>query len=115
MRSKELRDSIRYWEWRRLWYNAALAALTGAWVLLTWPHFRHALSLQNLLELLGLAALANVCYSTAYLVDVPMQRSSLAAGWRRRRWILWALGTLFALGLTCYWIADEIYPFVDAV
>jgi hypothetical protein len=28
--------------------------------------------------------------------------------------ILWLLGTLFALVVTCYWIADEIYPYVGA-
>jgi hypothetical protein len=102
-----------YWEVRRLWYNAALAALACACVVLTWPHFRHALSLQHLLELLVLAVIANVCYSAAYLVDIPMQQSSLNVAWRRRRWVLWLLGTLFALVVTCYWIADEIYPYVD--
>ncbi len=32
--------------------------------------------------------------------------------WKRRRWILWSAGVLFAAGFACYWIADEIYPFV---
>ncbi len=109
-----LNDAIRYWEPRRLPYNLALAALASAWVLLTWPHFRVALTLESLAKLLILGALANVCYYAAYLVDVPVQQSSFAVTWRRRRWALWLLGTLFALFIACYWIADEIYPFVGA-
>ena len=109
-----VRDAIRYWEPRRIWYNLALTALAGAWVLLTWPHFRHALTLQHLLELLVLAALANLCYSAAYLIDIPMQQSSFNVAWRRWRWALWLMGTLLALVIAQYWIGDEIYPFVDA-
>jgi hypothetical protein len=39
-----------------------------------------------------------------------MQLSTLAATWKRHRGILWLVGTLFALLLANYWIADEIYP-----
>src|SRR5712692_5458229 len=109
-----LHDAIRYWEPRRLWYNLALTALAGAWVLSTWPHFRHALTLQHLLQLLVLAALANLCYSAAYLADIPLQQSSWGVAWRQRRSALWLFGTLFALVIAYYWIADEIYPFVGA-
>jgi len=107
-----VRNALRYWEPRRLWYNLALAALAGLWVLLTWPHFRGAMTGQHLLELLVLVVLANLCYSAAYLVDLPMQQSSFAPRWRERRWVLWLLGTLLALFIACYWIADEIYPSV---
>ena len=59
-----------------------------------------------------LAALANVCYSAAYLVEIVLSGSD---GWRRRRWILWAAGTLFALLFAHYWIGDEIlHPSVPA-
>ena len=112
--SESLREAVRYWEPRRIWYNLALTALAGGWVLLTWPHFQPALTVQHGLQLLVLAALANVCYSAAYLVDLPMQQSSFDVVWRRRRWVLWLLGTLFALLFACYWIADEIYPYVGA-
>lgn len=115
MDSEVLRDAIGYWEPRRLWYNAALTALVGCWVALTWPHFRPAFTLASLSKLIVLAALANVCYSAAYLVDAAAQRSSLRAAWRQRRWLLWLFGTLFALAVSHYWIADEIYPFVGAV
>ncbi|HVN33072.1 MAG TPA: hypothetical protein VMT45_13910 [Thermoanaerobaculaceae bacterium] len=112
MRSEVLRDAIGYWEPRRLWYNVALAALTVTCVLATWPHFRPAFTLSSLCKLIVLAALANVCYSAAYLIDVAMQRSSFRAAWQRRRWVLWLVGTLLALAFTFYWIADEIYPHV---
>jgi len=59
-----------------------------------------------------LALLANVCYCAAYLVDIPMQRSALCAVWGHRRWGLWLVGTLFAVVVENYWIADEIYPIV---
>jgi hypothetical protein len=109
-----LRDAIRYWEPRRIWYNVALTALAGAWLVLTWPHFRPALTLDSLTKVLVLAALANVCYSAAYLVDIPMQLSAASAAWRQWRWALWLFGTILALLFACYWIADEIYPYVGA-
>jgi hypothetical protein len=115
MQSEVLRDAIGYWEPRRLWYNVALTALASTWVVLTWPHFRPAFALASLLKLIVLAVLANVCYSAAYIVDLPLQRSSYRVAWQQRRWVLWLCGTLFALVVTCYWIADEIYPFVGAV
>jgi hypothetical protein len=107
-----LADAVRFWEPRRLVYNAVLAAVTIVWFAATWPHFRSALTLTSLLIFAVLALLANVCYCAAYLVDLPMQRSSLGAVWRSRRWGLWLLGTLLALVFANYWIADEIYPFV---
>src|SRR5712691_253689 len=110
-----LHDAMRYWVPRRSPYYVALAILTSAWVLLTWPHFRPAFTLQSLSKLLILAALVNLGYCAAYLVDVPMQQSVFGNPWRRWRWVLWLLGTLLALLLACYWIADEIYPFVGTV
>jgi len=44
------------------------------------------------------------------MIDIPMQHSTLSTAWKRYRWILWLVGTLFALLLANYWIADEIYP-----
>jgi hypothetical protein len=107
-----VRDTIRYWELGRLWYNVALTTQVGAWVILTWPHFRPAFSLASLGKLLVLAAIANVLYSTVYLVDGATQAATASPAWRERRWILWVVGTLFALLIECYWIGDEIYPYV---
>jgi len=106
-----LREAIRYWERRRIGYNLALAALSGAWVALTWPHFRPAVVLPYLAELFSLVLLANLCYCAAYLAEVLLQEISPAA---RQRWRLgiWVPGTLFALVIAQYWIGDEIYPSV---
>jgi hypothetical protein len=105
-------DAIRFWEPRRVLYNLVLTAIVVAWIVATWPHFRMALTLSSLLLLAILGLLANVCYCAAYLVDIPMQRSSLGTVWRHWRWGLWLTGTLLAIVLANYWIADEIYPFV---
>ena len=107
------RDAIRYWKTRRLVYNLVLTAVAVGWLISTWPHFREALTMWSFVRLLVLAALANACYCTAYLVDIPMQHSSVAASWSRRRFGFWLAGTLFAVLVENYWIADEIYPFVQ--
>lgn len=108
-----LRDAIRYWEPRRIFYNVALTAVVMVWVAGTWPHFRPALNLQSLLLLIVLGLLANLCYCAAYLVDIPARSWSFAgAWWQRGRLGLWSVGTLFAALLANYWIGDEIYPFV---
>jgi hypothetical protein len=99
-----------YWEWRRIPYNLLLGALFAAWVVATWPAFRGVFTPVHLGQLAVLALLANVCYSSAYLVDLALSATPVRDGWRSRRWLLWALGTLFALLLEYYWIGDEIYP-----
>lgn len=108
-----LPDAIQFWEPRRIGYNLALVGLAIAWVLLTWPHFRPAFTLQSLLKLLILATLANLCYCAAYLVDILVQHSAFRGTWQQRLWGLWLAGTVFAVLLASYWIADEIYPFVN--
>lgn len=110
--SQSLRLAARFWEPRRIAYNAVLTAIVLIWIIATWPHFRPAFRMATVPPMVVLALLANVCYSAAYLVDITVQRSSWAAVWTRRRWGLWLAGTLFAVLLENYWIADEIYPFV---
>ncbi len=107
-----LADAIRFWELRRIPYNLVLSAVVVAWLVVTWPHFRPALTLTSLLLLVIMGLLANACYCAAYLVDLPMQHSALCAVWRRWRWALWLVGTLLAILFENYWIVDEIYPFV---
>jgi hypothetical protein len=92
-------------------YNLVLAAVVAFWVIFTWPHFRDAMNLTSLLLLVTLASLANVCYCAAYLVDITM-RASARHALNHQRWVLWLMGTLFAVVLENYWIVDEIYPFV---
>jgi len=103
---------MRFWEPRRLLYNTVLGIFVVAWIVATWPRFRPAFVLSSLPSLAGLALIANVCYCAAYLVD-PLIRHSAAAVRTRRRWGLWLLGTMLAVVVKNYWIADEIYPFVQ--
>jgi len=106
-------EMIRYWELRRIWYNGALSLLVVAWVVGTWPHFRPGLTLDSLGKMVILAVLANVCYSTGYVVDLAVQASSYGPAWRRRwRGVLCIAGVLFALLVAQYWMGDEIYPAV---
>lgn len=105
-------EAVRYWEPRRFIYNFALLAVSVGWFAVAWPHFRPALAWSSLPPLAVLALLSNVCYCAAYLVDIPLQHSSIGPVWRRWRWILWLIGTLFAIVLASYWINDEIYPSV---
>src|SRR5579872_2288697 len=111
-----LAEAIRFWEPRRFAYNLILASVTVIWFWLGWSHFRLVLFHWHLmLALLILAAAANVCYSGAYLVDVPLQFSTFHAAWRRRRWLLWVAGMLLAVLLASYWINDEIYQGVGSL
>jgi hypothetical protein len=107
-----LAGAARFWEPRRLVYNFLLAAVAVVWVAGTWPHFRQAFTLHSLLLLSVLALLANLCYCSAYLLDVSMQPSAPSSAWFLSRRIIWVLGTVLAIVLENYWIADEIYPFV---
>ena len=103
----------RYWETRRLAYNAVLALVALGWIVLTWPHFRPAFNFRAAGALLVLAMVANVCYSAIYVAESFARFPSARALWLRWRNSVWALGTLFALALEMYWIADEIYPHPD--
>ena len=102
--------AVRFWEPRRIWYNAALFIVVLLWLSLTWPHFRPALTLEELGKMLVLALLANVCYCAAYVVEAGIQAVSSHIARRRFRWAVWILGMLLALLVENYWIADEIYP-----
>ena len=110
--AENLAGAVRFWERGRIGYNMALVAVTLAWILLTWPHFRPAFTLHSGVLLLALAALANACYCAAYPIDVALQHVSLWGGLMRWRWILWGAGVGLAMLLACYWIGDEVYPFV---
>ena len=107
-----LAEAARFWEPRRILYNLVLTAVVVVWLVASWPHFRPAFTLSSLGAMVVLALLANACYSAAYLVDIPLQRSLSAIRWKPRRAALWWTGMLFALLLANYWIADEIYPYV---
>ena len=111
--SEIMTDAIRYWETRRIAYNAVLTGVVILWIVITWPHFRPAFTFSSFFFLVVAAVLANLCYTAAYVADIPMQLSEFRAEWRQWRWGLWLFGMLFALLIENYWIGDEIYPFVQ--
>ena len=106
-------SAARFWEPRRLVYNAILTAIVLLWLILTWPHFRPALTLGSLEAFIVLGLAANLCYCVAYLAEFFLQALLPSAYWRRFRQVLFGLGTLFAIVLENYWIADEIYPYAN--
>jgi hypothetical protein len=91
-----LTDAIRYWEVRRIAYNAVLVAVVVVVFVLQWPASRSALSADLAQTLFILAVLANVAYCAAYIVDVVAQYSGFQAAWRRYRWLLFLVGVVFA-------------------
>ena len=88
--------ALRYWEPRRLVYNAVLACVVVAHAVIAWPSSREKLSFDLLLGLFMLAVLANVAYCAVYLADLFVQFSGLHVAWRRGRVVLLIVGTAFA-------------------
>lgn len=106
-------DAARFWEPRRLLYNFLLMGVVLIWVVSSWPHFRPAMTLESLGIMTVLGLLANVCYCAAYLAEILIQNATSSAAWNQQRWAIWVVGTLLAILFENYWIADEIYPFVN--
>ena len=107
---REWHDAAGWWERHRIAYNLVLAAAFLALTIRTWPRLQPELTRAALPPLVFLALLANLCYSTAYVVD-PLLRTTMSPPRRdRRRWMLWFVGTLLAMLLETYWFLDEILP-----
>ena len=93
-------DALRYWEPRRLIYNAVLASVVLVHFAMSWPASREQLSLDFLLGTFILAVLANIAYCAVYVPDIFVQFSGLDAAWRRGRVVLLIVGTAFAATIT---------------
>ena len=93
-------DALRYWEPRRLIYNAVLAIVVLAHFAIAWPASRDQLSLDFLLGTFILAVLANIAYCAVYVPDIFVQFSGLDAAWRQGRIVLLIVGTAFAATIT---------------
>ena len=91
-----LTDALRFWEWRRMFYNLVLGAIVLLEFARLFPVSKHALQFNALLTLFLLAVLANAAYCAAYLVELLVQFSEFRERWRRWRLALWILGTVFA-------------------
>jgi hypothetical protein len=104
MEAITLRDSftsaIRFWEPRRLIYNAVLAFIVLAYFVSGYPASKTVLSLDFALGLFLLAVVANIAYCAAYLADIFVQMSGFRDVWQRSRWLLFIIGTTFAAIIT---------------
>ncbi len=95
-------NAVRYWEPRRLIYNAVLLVVVVLVFVGEWPEAKQALRFETLLSLFILAVLANVAYCAAYLPDIALQYSSFRSVWMKWRFLLLAVGILFAAALTYF-------------
>ena len=93
-------DALRYWELRRLFYNALLALIVLAHFAVSWPASRSSVGFDEILGLFLMAVLANVAYSAVYLADLFIQLSGFRASRTRWRWVLLGVGFTFAAVLT---------------
>lgn len=83
-------------------YNGVLAAVGLIYFGLNYPAAKSFLSIDSVLSLFLLAVLANVAYCAAYPVDIFVSVSSYGEKWRRHRWILFAIGLIFAAIIARY-------------
>jgi len=97
-----LSQAIRYWEPRRILYNALLLIEVVVVFVVNLPASRSHFDVNLGLLLFVLAVLANVAYCACYVVDVVAQLSAFREMWLRFRWALFLLGVAFAGTLTYF-------------
>jgi hypothetical protein len=100
-----LTDALRFWEWRRLFYNLLLAAVVLLEFARLLPLSKYAVQFDAMLWMFLLAVLANVAYCAAYLVELLVQFSEFRETWRRYRFAVWLTGTVFAAVITHFFAA----------
>lgn len=96
-------DAIRFWESLRIAYNLVLGAIVLTYFLIAYPTSRANVTVDGILLVILLAVLANVAFCAAYVPDVFAQASGYRETWRKVRWVLFAIGLLFASILTRFW------------
>jgi hypothetical protein len=89
-------DALRYWEPRRIAYNAVLGGVVAIVFAMQWRALLRHASVDFFLALFLFAVLANIAYCAAYPADVFVQHAGLDAARRRARTVLFLVGTLFA-------------------
>ena len=93
-------DALRYWEKNRIVYNIGLLLIVVGYFIYYLLQAAAVISFDSVLRLFVLAVLANIFYSSAYVVDVFLQLTDFADVWRKRRWILFTIGFVFAAIIT---------------
>src|SRR5258708_33932817 len=101
-----LTNAIRYWEFKRIFYNLVLAAIVIVQFCLQWPASKALLQFESILGLTILALLANLAYCAAYVVDMIAQFSGHKEIWRGYRWVLFITGIVFAALRTYFFSTD---------
>src|SRR5438128_182710 len=107
---ESITEAIRYWEPRRLIYNAVLAVIVLIYFWLGLPESKQNLNVNFALWMFMLAVMANVVYCAAYLVDVFAQISGLRDLWLRFRWVLFMIGVTFAAVITRFFSMAMFLP-----
>jgi len=102
-------DAIKYWERGRILYNVVLTAVVVIHFIAGYPASKFQLSVDFALGIFLLAVVANVAYCAAYLVDLFAQASGFRDLWREYRWIVFAIGSIFAAIIT-HFIAAGMFP-----
>jgi hypothetical protein len=77
-----------------------LALIVMAYFVAGWPASKTNLTFTLMDGLFILAVLANIAYCAAYVVDVFAQMSSVREAWLNYRWVLFAIGLVFASIIT---------------
>jgi hypothetical protein len=105
-------DALRYWELRRVFYNALLAVIVLGHFAASWPASRSSVTFDGVLGLFLLAVLANVAYSAVYIADVFIQFSGFRASRARWRWVLLVVGFAFA-GVLTHFMSTGMFSGAD--
>jgi hypothetical protein len=105
-------DALRYWELRRVFYNALLAVIVLGHFAASWPASRSSVTFDGVLGLFLLAVLANVAYSAVYVADVFIQFSGFRASRARWRWVLLVVGFAFA-GVLTHFMSTGMFSGAD--
>jgi hypothetical protein len=108
--SSYVADALRYWEPRRLAYNAVLALVVVAHFALAWPASWEKLSFDLLLGFFFLAVVANICYCGVYAPDLFVQFSGLHKAWRWGRVLILVVGTAFAATIAHFFARGIFEP-----
>jgi hypothetical protein len=93
-------DALRYWELRRVFYNALLVLIVVGHFIASWPASKRELTMDSALGLFLLAVAANIAYSAVYVADVFIQFSGFRNSRAQWRWALLAVGFAFAAVIT---------------
>ncbi len=104
-----LSEAIRYWEPRRLLYNAIQLIVVVAIFVLNLPGSLARLNVGFASLFFVLAFLANVAYCSCYLVDVVAQLSAFRTTWLRYRWALLLIGVAFGGALTYFFSTGVLF------